>query len=293
MLFASCATAATKPLNLSLNGLSSAVQQIEKLSGVCVIYEGIRDEYPGDYEEVTEKTVNPDYEKIYGHKPPRILGPRAVQLFATISVDAATGYLNDLQSVRDALLAVISAYNSGGPGAFDLESYNDFFFVKPTRNRDEKGEKVPIQPLLSTPITLPSARRTFQDTMYLIFDQITRATGFRIRLGGNPSDMLLAEQTTIGASNEPACVVILRLLQSVDTAEGKKDPAIYPLSSYAVGYTPMILRGFVPKPGWYALVIDLAQVSKPGAPDPRFLPPPKPTPSPAPPDGRGGALRRR
>lgn len=135
-----------------------------------------------------------------------------------------------------------------------------------------------MQPILSTPITLPMAQRKFSETMYLILGQISQATGFRIRLGGDLSDFVLSKQTTIRANNEPATLVVIRLLESVDTDEGKRDPTKFPASSYNVGYFD---KFFAFRPGTYGLSVHT--VSRPGALDPRYLPRPTPPPPPAPP----------
>ena len=129
-----------------------------------------------------------------------------------IVVDATTGRLKDIQAVNAALTALVSAYNSSDlPGDFEFEQSNGVFFVKPVSYRDASGATQLMTPLLSTPITLPEEKRTWIQTLELILQQISKASGAHVGLFSGP---MFPVDVAIGANNEHADHVIARLLAS-------------------------------------------------------------------------------
>lgn len=248
-MLASFGNAQTKTVTISANNgapLFDAVMQIEKLSGARIFYESTRDEFAGAYEDVTARNSHPEYEKIHGMPPKRILGPKAIPLSAAISVDAATGYLRTSAAVEEALKAVIAAYNAGpGPGAFTLEAMSGTFYVKPTHMRDERGQRVPFQALLATTISLQLEKRPSQDTLRLMSEQIMTKTGEKIRLADNMADFVAPISVSASGNNEQAAVVLSRLLGSVDTQEGQRDVSLLPISTLTIIYHSRVV-GFLP-----------------------------------------------
>jgi hypothetical protein len=207
--FATLGGAQTKSITITANNgapLFDAVMQIEKLSGARIFYEGTRDEFPGAYEDITEKSANPDFEKIHDMKPKRVLGPKAISLSATITVDSATGYILTPVAVEEALKAVIAAYNaSSGPGAFTLEVISGIFYVKPTHMRDERGQRVPIQAVLATPVSLTLEKRTSPDALRLIAEQLMVTAGVKVRLADTLTDFVAPIPTTMSANKIADC----------------------------------------------------------------------------------------
>lgn len=208
------ALAQTKIIDITVDDprpLAAAIDKIEELSGIPINYEDVPIYYSGDLHDVTDAVARSPLPA--GR---RIIAPLVRHLFVPIPVDAATGKLNDAQAVKDALLRLISAYNSSGlPGGFDLEYYNGVFFVKPVRYRDAIGVTRPMTPLLSTPITLPQEPSLAYQIWRLVLDHVSSAAGVHVGAGwgaGTGDTGPDMGKVAFGPQNEPADHVIARLL---------------------------------------------------------------------------------
>ncbi|MBI4459318.1 MAG: hypothetical protein HY648_04580 [Acidobacteria bacterium] len=214
------------------------------------------------------------------------------QLSFSIPVEASTGKLSDLEAVRDALSAAVSAYNSSDlplPGRYEFEEKNGVFFVRPVGRWDATGGGYP--PLLSTPITLQEENREARQTLGLILRQIEQAVGVRV-IGGLDrvamGGVFPCVRSTgrgcgpfkFGALNEPAGHVIARLL-TIMKCWGIRDPCS-PSSASETAWDVGYYFGLYYTSGWgYGLAVDRFPNSRwfvsPAPSQPR----PRPKPNPA------------
>ena len=232
------ALAQTMAITVAVNDftpLAAAAREIERISGIPVNYEDVRCDFPADQKDITEGNVTPAQVRLNG--PVKVIVPRGGPLSATIAVNASTALLQDADATASALNSIISAYNASGtlPGSFRLESANGEFFLEPVTMRDVSGNTVPVQAVLSTPITLPLQRRGAYETLDLILAAASKASGFKIDIGMVPTNGLAMSHPAIGADQEPASHVLARLMNSL-LGYGPILPAASPAFSYRVLY---------------------------------------------------------
>lgn len=224
----------------SARPMGDAAIEIERISGTPVNYEDVRCDFPGDQVDITKGNVTPAQEQLAlqnGFGPVKLIAPRGGPLSVAVAVDPSTLRLPDANATASALNDIISIYNSSGTlsGRFQVDSYSGEFFLEPVEVRDVSGNAVAIQPVLSTPITLPLAKRNAYQTLDLILQTVSTASGFKIGIGGVPMNMLALGQVTIGADNEPASHVLARFMNSL-LGYASVLPASSPALSYRVLY---------------------------------------------------------
>lgn len=253
--------------------LDAAVLEIEKISGLPIHYEDMRCDFAGDELDITPLIgVTPAQLALHGSVKDVV--PRGGPLAAMIAVDASTGRLLDAEATSEALNAVVSAYNAPGtlPGQFEVVRANGAFFVEPTAVRNSSGQTVPIRAILSTPITIPAEERIAADTLNLILAQVSQLSGFKVSVGEVPMNALAMTRGAFSASQEPACQVLGRFLNSL-VGYGAVAPSSSPTLAYRVFYDVQ-LRYYM------FSVVEVGYVG------PRYLPTPPAPPSPGP--GRPG-----
>jgi hypothetical protein len=248
--------------------LARAAAEIEKLGSIPVNYEDVRIESPGDMKDVADEVQSPAQRA--AHPNAQIIVPRGGQLSANILVDAESGRLPNMTEALAALNSVVAAHNSSNlPGRFRLESYGGAFFIEPTLVRNPLDRTVPVTPLLATPITLAEETRNAYQTLELILDQVSRATGVRVGSGTVPLNGMAMTTVTIGAESEPAKQVISRFLRSV-ALWGHDDASPVAGMSYALFCGP----------GSQSCSLNIHPVPSP-VPQPGSTPPSTPSPVPS------------
>jgi hypothetical protein len=119
---------------------------------------------------------------------------------------------------------------NGNPGQFKLMETAEGLAIIPVAVRNSEGAVVPYRSLLETRITFPEADREAEDTLGLICELTSAASGKKIGLGGGPG-VLKWRRVRVGANNEIARDVLARMLTSLH-AEGEpgspnKSPGSY------------------------------------------------------------------
>jgi len=235
---ASAQTAALSVVALSVNDprpVNVLAEKIEALSGIPVNYEDVQYAYAADTVDVTSSVVNPSYPAPVNFQ---VIIPRAAQLSAFITVDAATQKLSGPSSALNALNEVLStaSANTAIAGKFTVDNYENVFFVYPTQVRSTTGQFVHYAPVLSTPIDLPGLRQTAIETLEAILQQVSEKVGVKVGRGTMPFKALTST-VTISASQEPANYVLARFFAAV-CASGVAAPQNSPGMSYHAFFDP-------------------------------------------------------
>ncbi len=219
--------------------VAAAAMEVERLSGVPVNYEDLRYENPADLQDITDQIMTPA-QKAQATPGVRVIVPRGGTLSVPVYTDA-DGRLSDFSSVVTALNALVSAYATSPvrAGSFTVELGNGVVYIEPSQVRDAAGNTDGVHPVLSTPVTFPPQSRTGFDTVRMILDQVSQASGLKLDLGTAPMGVLASFEIEIGASNEPASHVISRLLAALATA-GAAVPYSGPAMSYSMYFDPRL-----------------------------------------------------
>ena len=180
--------------------MAAAVAKLEELSGIPINYEDMPVYASGDLQERIPRNPNPLL---------KYFGARGGRLSVPIAVDAA-GKLSGTQAVEAALAEVVAAYNSSGmPGAFHYQFLNGVFFVRPIRFRDASGVTQPMPSILAGPVTLTEEKRSSDETVRLILDQISKQAGIELKRGTGAGGNF---NVNFGAQGEPGYLAIARYL---------------------------------------------------------------------------------
>jgi len=219
--------------------VAAAALDIERRSGLAVNYEDVRYENAGDLQDITDQIMTAA-QKAQAIPGVRVIVPRGGELSLPILVDV-NGHLPDFNSVSAAANAIIGAHatSPSHSGSFTVEVGDGVLFIEPLQMRDVAGNVKPISPLLSTHVTIPAQSRSGFDTLRLILNQVSQASGFKVDLGTAPARALIASEVVIGANNEPANHVIGRLLASIASA-GADVPYSGPAMSYSMLFDPRL-----------------------------------------------------
>jgi len=121
------------------------------------------------------------------------------------------------KAARDALTDLLAHYEraTGYSNVFAVLDNGDSLALVPTHSPNGGGGMETITPILATRITLPAENRSAAALITAIGEQVSQATGKPLVAGTPPQPLFDGDQTSIGASNEPARSVLARLLKEV------------------------------------------------------------------------------
>jgi hypothetical protein len=106
--------------------------------------------------------------------------------------------------------SVLSAYKGAGrPGVYAVIQSNNRVDVIPTQVLGANGSMQSVTPVMSQPVTFPPATRSIADTLQLLVDDVSRASGFKVLLLNAPG--LPLETVELGAAGQPARDVVATL----------------------------------------------------------------------------------
>ncbi len=165
------ATITTRP-ELTARPVSALLQQLRTREGIAVTYEDPRD---GKRSDMDERPATFTYTRQELHAP-----------------DGA-----DLVIAR-----MLREYGANGGLIFRVVRDGARLHVVPEESFDASGARVRQEPILDTLINLPPRRRTGNQLLQEICDQIKEQTGHRVDIG--PGDAGLHDYTTIGIENQTA-----------------------------------------------------------------------------------------
>lgn len=117
--------------------------------------------------------------------------------------------------IEPVLHKIIADYNkSSNPGKYKLvaEAGNRYCvvgeYIKDDENMDRK-----VEPILDTPVAIPSARRSSLDTIRLVLEELHKSRSIRVNLMSFPANTMHAE-AEIGGNSAPARTLLLQALAS-------------------------------------------------------------------------------
>lgn len=237
VLFAGGAWGQTASLTLTVDDprpLAAACDKIEELSGFAVNYEDGPYANAIDLRDVTDQVLTPNQRASAGPDF-HIIVPRGGPLSATVPVQASNSKIGSLAEAQDAALAFVNANKSSGQ-VFHSELGNVALFVWPEMLKDASGNLQPVTPVLSAQISFPQASRTAFETLRLILQAVSQATGSNVDIGTIPIKGFAISKVNIGADKEPARSVIIRLFQAMITSNGANAALVPPTLSYRLFY---------------------------------------------------------
>ena len=186
--------------------VAAAVAEVEKRFGRVITYEDTRYVHPSDIVDVTEKySRSADRSK-------RLLVMRSgaievEQVPRPIRVDAQI----------DELLAEVLGHHTkaGNAGEFRVLPGAGVHHVVPVAFKGLTGAMESLTPLLDTPITFAKTEETAYEMALRIVAAVAAGTGMKLEPGMMPTNLFLQRRVTGEARNEPARVVLWRVLQSI------------------------------------------------------------------------------
>jgi hypothetical protein len=88
----------------------------------------------------------------------------------------------------------------------------DVLHILPKETRDRQGNWVPQSSILDVAITLPSAERSGLEMIRAIANAVGAKSGFYVGIATVPYNLMSQYRETLGANNEIARGVLLRVL---------------------------------------------------------------------------------
>lgn len=120
-------------------------------------------------------------------------------------------------AAQDSILRqLVSAYNrSGNPGKFIARIQEEGrYSVIGISVKDRTEKEHNVDPILDTPITIPTEQRTAYEAIQLIVKELSIKSGVRVKFLMGPTNLLLQSQVSIGGNNLPTRVLLLQTLNA-------------------------------------------------------------------------------
>jgi hypothetical protein len=243
-------------IHLSVNQprpLEALVDRLERAAGVPINYEDPRYACPGDVLDITNEVQNPSQRA--ANPAVRILVPRGggLTLDGVLPGNPRPG---DELPLVNAAMAQYAA--SGLPGRFAVRQIGNVSTVEPAEARGPDCRWAKVSPAMETGISFPARTRAAADTLTLILEAVSKGIGVKVGLGSVPMLAFVNRQVTLGAADEAAASVLVRLFEQL-SSPGRVS------YSYHLFYDP----------GLRYYMADIATVSPPRSPaSPTSVPPP-------------------
>src|SRR5262249_893834 len=134
-----------------------------------------------------------------------------------VAIDLVSG--TPVLPVTQILQDVIEQHRArGNPGQFRLLTINDGFAIIPTAKRDATGNLVSEQSPLDSQISFPVAVRSGMETLRLICEAITTASGRKVGGSLGPKHLFFTV-VEVGADHETARDVLVRAWRGLHWAD--------------------------------------------------------------------------
>lgn len=175
--------------------LWGALDALEIMVGAPINYEDPPFENEADLQDVStpqQRAAQPGY---------HLLVPRSGQVMAQVQ-QAAAGIASEGDVTFDVNLLLSSYRQNALPGDFKVEQANGTVYVTPTKILGANGAVRAVTSPLMTPISVPYAKRTVEETAQAIFDAVYSATGQKIVIGTFP--FWPTDTVSFGVNTEPA-----------------------------------------------------------------------------------------
>jgi hypothetical protein len=175
---------------LSINDprpLAEAARQLAEKLGTAISYEDVALIYSGDY----ARALDTEWGRKFSEHDDRFkttnrIGSVGGALEIHIPLDAAG---KPIVPVSQILRDLIEQHNArGNPGLFQLLTIDNSLVIVPTAKRDTAGAFMPEYSPLDAQISFPVARRSGAETLKVIIEAATSASGRTVHLGGSGSN---------------------------------------------------------------------------------------------------------
>jgi hypothetical protein len=157
---------------------------------------------PIDFEEAP-------YESPLDLKTVRVVQPdRSTKTFLALPITGFNVTLaQPLPSLYAAIQSVLSSYTSANlPGVYTIVQAGDRLGVIPQQVRAARGGMSNVTPVMGAPVEFSMAPRTVADTLQLVAQSISSATGAKVVVLNTPFH--LTDMVTMNATGQPAREVI-------------------------------------------------------------------------------------
>jgi hypothetical protein len=186
------------------------MQILERKYGFVITYE----DPPYIYETDIEDHTVPEWKLAHpnGH---RALGPKRGRLEITYQTPPGPIKPDEIRSVIQKLLDAHAETNN--PGRFRVLQEGEMFHVIPIQVRGSSGSLVSVNSILDTPISFPEQERTVMETLEIIANSVSKATGMKVITGTVPMNLLFNTSSRQGATNEKAKDALINALKATNT----------------------------------------------------------------------------
>jgi len=168
------------------------------------------------YEDPVYSSEN-DYgnqEPVPGNEKGTAFFPRSGHVEAEYDLSAQTLLPLDPAAVLERLAR--DHAQRGNPGLFRVEETNGLFHIIPTGVVDKQGNVRSVLPILDTKIDMPLTDRSLYDTVKGVCQMVSRSAGISVVIGQMPTNYFLQQHLSIGATNERARDVLVRITRTLD-----------------------------------------------------------------------------
>lgn len=200
--------------------LADAVKKLQKLSIIPIHYEDTRYEQDADLENATEKVLTPEQKKMRNSSN-RIIVPRRGKISFSIKVDPVTQGLENEDQAYEAAQQAVNAWNTS-EGTFQVLRTRLAIHIVPMTLRDKTGKVRTIDPVFNQPISFPLRSRTIFDTLNLIYQQVSAASGYKIVPGNGLLQGIFTNTVVLQANGEPAREILDQLFYEMRSMKSKQ-----------------------------------------------------------------------
>jgi hypothetical protein len=219
--------------------LKKAIDDLELAIKVPINYEDPRFEAPTDIEDVTDQVQN-ERQKA-AHPNVRISVPKGGILTFEGNV-ASPGALSEAISLATILRT--QHESKGYPGRFSVKRIGSIATVQPTSIRAAGGLWKATTAAMDTPISFPSQARSAADTLALIATTLSKNLGIETGVGRFAMVAFANSTATIGADQEPASAILVKLLEEV-SRQNSQPIDFQSKYSYRLLFDPGLRRYFL------------------------------------------------
>jgi hypothetical protein len=192
--------------------LEVALDKLEKLMGIPINYEDPRYQCAADLQDTTDQVQSAAQKA--AHPTFRIIVPTAGALVFDSLMPAVPQPVDALAAVTQ---LVQQHQAKGNSGRFIVKTVGSVLTVEPGAARNAGCTWTTVSPLMETKIGFASQTRDATDTLTLILNSLTKQVGVKVGLARLPMLSFVKKTATIGANDEPANVVMVRLFEQLSS----------------------------------------------------------------------------
>jgi hypothetical protein len=188
--------------------MASGLEHLEKAIGIPINYEDPRFACPSEIHEVTDKVQNAAQRA--ANPNAHIFVPRGRVVPLSYVFPHATGPQDALSAANQLRLGYEAEEL---PGRFTLKYIGSVLTVQPYEARNSDCKWVPVTAAMETRITFPIQTMDATDAVTLVLSTLTARLGIKVGLAGLPMMAFVNRKVMLGALDEPANIVLVRLFE--------------------------------------------------------------------------------